>query len=140
MYYPFEQYLYMHLSNNKLSLSNVCPLTLCDSKNAQAVKARLAQPSEFFPEDVKMQEVGESMKTVACSASTISRCYWLWDNFNIGKIIHPAKDLTLKAGAMEETSVLHHWPMEVHSRRNCILQIYAVLLRECRAAGLRDLG
>lgn len=128
-----------HLSHNKLSLSNVCPSTLCDGKNIQAVKARWAQPSVFLTEDAKMQKVGESLTSVAHSA-LISRSHWFWDNFNIGKIIHSAKDLTSEAGAMEEISMSHHWPMEVQSRQNCILQIYTVLLHECRAACLRDLG
>lgn len=88
-----------------------------------------------------MQEVGESLTTVGCSASIISRSRWFWGNFNIGKIIHPAKDLTMEAGAMDEVSVSHHWAMKFReSRLNCILQIYAVLLHECRAAGLRHLG
>ena len=96
----------------------------CDSKNAQA---RWAQPSEFLPEDVKMQEAGESLTTVACSASTMSGSHWSWDNFNKGKIIHPATDLTSEAGAMKEVSVSHRSPTEAQSRRNWILQICAVL-------------
>lgn len=41
---------------------------------------------------------------------------------------------------MDEISCVTPLGHEVQSRHNCILQIYAVLLHECRAAGLRDLG
>lgn len=66
----------------------------------------MGSESVCLPEDVEMKEVGESLTTVACSASIISRSQWFWDNFNIGKIIHPTKDLTSEAGAMGEISVL----------------------------------
>lgn len=64
------------------------------------------------PKDAKMQDVGESLTTVGCSASIISRSHWFWGNFNTGKTIHPAKDFTMEAGAMDEISVSHHWAMK----------------------------
>lgn len=87
-----------------------------------------------------MQEAGKSLRTVAYAASIISRCHWFWDNFSTGEIIHPAKKLTAKSAAMEDISVLLHCPMEVWRRHNCVLQLYAVLLHEYRAAGLRVVG